>query len=102
MLSKIKSRYRDKAREAGSLFLLESDDAIRFIEECLSSGLHLEGIEGFRITEGGAYQPCQEHSNDIAETNLNDNAFVQETKKFILERKGIGIWFEVVFSEPID
>ncbi len=102
VLSKIKDKYRHKAKEAGSLFLLAADDAIQFIQDCVEAGLQLEGIEGFMITEEGAFQPHQEHSNDIADTTLDSKAFVNETIRFISERKDLELWYEIVFSEPID
>ena len=98
-ISNVKNRYKNRAKEVGSVFLLKPSDALNFIEECVASGLKLEGVEGFSITEEGAYQPHQEHSNDISDAACNQREFVEETKKFICERIGTGIWFEVVFSE---
>jgi hypothetical protein len=96
-LSEIHLKYANKAKREGSLFLLDANDAIRFIEDCASEGLKLLGVEGFKITKEGAFQPHQEHSNDIVDSKRSD--FVHETKEFIREREGMGIWFEVVCSE---
>lgn len=96
-LSDQKKKYEDKALIAGSLFLLKGCDAIKFIEECASKGYSLLGVEGFSITEKGAFQPEQEHSNDIAESESTD--FVSETLDFIKNRSDLDIWYEVVFSE---
>jgi len=96
-LSEIQLKYAKKAKKAGSLFLLAANDAIRFIEDCTSEDLKLLGVEGFKITKEGAFQPQQEHSNDIIDSKSSD--FVRETKEFIREREGMEIWFEVVCSE---
>ncbi len=98
-LSEVKNKYMDRAKEVGSVFLLQPIDALGFLEDCLACGLKLEGVEGFSITADGAYQPHQEHSNDISDTTSSQSEFVEETKKFISKRIGTGIWFEVVFSE---
>lgn len=96
-LSDIQLNYAKKAKKAGNLFLLAASDAISFIEDCTSSNIKLLGVEGFKITKEGAFQPHQEHSNDIVDSQCSD--FVHETKEFIREREEMGIWFEVVCSE---
>lgn len=98
----IRDKYQNKAKISGSLFLLMATDAIRFINDCISAGYHLCGLEGFLITSDGAYQPQQEHSNDIADTTLEHDAFVEATRRFLKSREDTEIWFEVVFSENDD
>ena len=81
---------------AGSLKLMTSNDAIEYIEECHSRGFRLLGVEGFIITEKGAFQPDQEASNDIADGKIIKNNFMKATISLI--NKYPNHWFEVVHS----
>lgn len=99
MLDELENKYKHKAKIYGSVFLLKPMDAIEFISDGVNEGRFLSGVEGFSITESGACQPHQEHSNDISDTELEHTEFVEETKKFILSREHLGIWFEIVFDD---
>jgi hypothetical protein len=97
-LSEIKNKYISKSKKAGSLFLLQPNDVLSYIDDCLSEGLTLEGVEGFNITPQNAYQPCQEHSNDFCDHVCTRDEFVDITKKFILDRIELDVWFEIIFT----
>ncbi|MGA2853889.1 MAG: hypothetical protein ABSE90_07160 [Verrucomicrobiota bacterium] len=97
-VNELKGRFRAVAKDPDGLFLLSPEDTLRFIESGDENGLRLVGIEGFVITAGGAFQPCQEHSNDFADAGMTTVSFVKETKRFIEERKSKPLWFEVVFE----
>jgi hypothetical protein len=61
-------------------------------------GLLLVGVEGFRLTSLGGIQPCQEYSNDIADTDVSLENFVDSTKCLIRGQIGTDICFEIVFE----
>lgn len=97
-LAEIRNGYTGRTRRLGGAFLLRPADAVEFIDECAAAGLRIEGVEGFAVTAGGAYQVRQEHSNDIADTTLSPAAFAEATKAFVSEPSRRDVWFEVVVS----
>ena len=98
-LQEIQERFSDNAIQVGGTIWLPPKEALEYLTECTSYGFQLEGIEGFIITETGAYQPSQDYSNDFADVNYSRDKFIEETKSFILERAQEKILFEVVFSD---
>ena len=95
----VRAKFATKGKRFGGVFLLQPSDALDFIEAPQRAGLHLLGVEGFRLP-GNKIQPFQEHSNDMADTNATQEQFYQETKKFIRDRKDNDLWFEVVVVDP--
>ena len=93
----IKEKYRRKAKLSGSLILLNENDDLSFIDECSTLGLKLLGVEGFLITDTGAFQPDQSASNDIADTPMPNDDFIKMTKHLIMKNRYH--WFEVVYGE---
>ncbi|MFN9325984.1 MAG: hypothetical protein ACK6A5_11440, partial [Flavobacteriales bacterium] len=71
-------------------------DAVQYILSGKELGLDLLGVEGFRVTEAGAFQPRQEASNDIAYYTGDD--FVTETIRFI-QNQSSTYWYQVGFSD---
>ncbi len=100
-MREIQLKFRDIAEgRPHRLFLLPPEAAIAYIDECAAGGFFLLGVEGFIKPPGGAYQPSMEHSNDIDDTDLSQTAFVEETKRFIMERSSIPwIHFEIVYEQ---
>ncbi|VAW42614.1 hypothetical protein MNBD_GAMMA01-1389 [hydrothermal vent metagenome] len=98
--SDIKKKYWGKAEDPEHLFLLKPDDAISFIDDCASEGFILFGVDGFRVWESGAVQPCQEHSNATECSNMSQEMFILETIEFIKSKKPLNLWFEVLFDVP--
>jgi hypothetical protein len=96
-LEELKSAYLSKALAGDTLFLLRLEDAVEFILRGNELGLHLLGVEGFRVTEAGAFQPEQEASNDIIDYAGDD--FVKETVRFI-QSQSSPYWYQVGFSDP--
>ncbi|WP_411746721.1 hypothetical protein [Reinekea sp.] len=99
MLQKIQERFLERAVLFGSQFLLHPKDALEYLTACKSYAFRLEGVEGFLVTENGAYQPSQEDSNDFNDVNCSHGEFVNMTRTFIEERSKKNVLFEVVFSE---
>jgi hypothetical protein len=97
-LEELKSAYVSKALAADTLFLLRLEDAIEFILRGNELGLHLLGVEGFRVTSAGGYQPVQEASNDIVDYAGKD--FVEDTIEFVRSQPVI-FWYQVVFSDSL-
>jgi hypothetical protein len=92
------ARFQDRALEPGDLFLLNSQDARDFLDAAKEAGLVLAGVEGFLITDGGAYQPRQDFSNDRADWNGSVKEFERQTKALFKRGRAAGIRFEVVFE----
>lgn len=99
MTQHVRARYRERALEPDTLFLLNAIDAIEFLNEAHNAGLTLAGIDGFSLTDAGAYQPRQDFSNDFADFDGSRDRFLEETR--ILMRRGekIGIRFQIVLEE---
>ena len=94
-LEELKSAYLSKALAGDTLFLLRLEDAVEFIIRGNELGLHLLGVEGFRVTPAGAYQPVQEASNDIVDYSGKD--FVGDTIALV-RRQPATLWYQVAFS----
>lgn len=92
----MEANQKEGIRVIGSLKLIRADQAIEHIEASRSQGMSLAGVEGFIITDKGAYQPDQIASNDIADSSLDQAEFIEETKDLI--KKYPGHWFEIVYS----
>jgi hypothetical protein len=98
-LNEIQDRYTDRAIQFGSQFLLKPKDAIEYLKDCITNDFKLDGVEGFLITENGAYQPSQEDSNDIVEYDCTHQEFTELTKSFIADRSQMNILFDVAITE---
>src|SRR5688572_5984560 len=99
MVESLRARYRDRALAPETLFLLNANDAIDFLDDARSAGLVLAGVEGFSITDAGAYQPRQDFSNDIADFGGSEDRFVEETRNLIRRGASAGIRFQIVLEE---
>jgi hypothetical protein len=99
MVEQLRARYRDRALAPDTLFLLNANDAIEFLDEAHSAGLVLAGVEGFLVTDAGAYQPRQDFSNDMADFEGSGDRFVEETKNLVRQGASVGIRFQIVFEE---
>ena len=97
-LRKIEAEFSERAIDPNGLFLLEPDFAILFIQRGLQEGLKLQGVESFRITTEGAFQPEQEFSNDIADQDTNHEDFVRKTRDLIENGGRKGFKFQVVLA----
>jgi hypothetical protein len=92
--------FRGKGIEPDvTLLLLNAPDAVDFIEAGKAAGLQLAGVEGFSITDLGAYEPRQEFSNDYASFEGSRSEFEVATKALIRLGASAGIRFEVVFEQ---
>jgi hypothetical protein len=98
LLNRLQEEFRQRAKSSDILFLLSPSDALQFLERAHQLGLELAGIDGFRITEQGGFQPCQEHSNDITDSNTDRETFYRQTRDFIRQRLDSGIWFQLIFE----
>ena len=100
-LIKLRSTFEKRAKDPGGLFLLCWSDALDYVETRNQNRAFVSlGVEGFRITAEGAYQPTQDYSNDIADTSLDASTFIEETKAVIQRGRGESIWFEITFEDP--
>ena len=95
-------RFAERAVEPETLFLLNSEDAMDFIEEIQACGILVSGVEGFQITETGAYQPRQDFSNDIGDQACGYEFFLEGTKCLIRKGAEFGIRFQVVLENAGD
>jgi len=94
----LRNRYLSLALAPDTLFLLRPSDAFHFIEEACALGLDLAGIEGFQVTESGAYQPCQSFSNDVADFVGSREEFFKESKRLIKQIKNERIRIQIVIE----
>ena len=93
--------FKHKGIEPDVTFLLlNAEDALDFIRKGVSEGLLLAGVEGFIVTDEGAYQPRQEYSNDYAEWDGTRADFVKATEELIKKGGTTGVRFEVAFEVP--
>jgi len=99
MVKRLHARYRAKALAPDTLFLLNASDALEFVDEAHRDGLVLAGVEGFLVTDNGAYQPRQDYSNDAADFEGSGDEFVEKTRSIIGEGASVGIRFQIVFEE---
>lgn len=98
-LHELRTQYRRFALAPDTLFLLNSDDALRFIESATALGTKLAGVEGFSITDAGAYEPRQEFSNDCIDWPGETEKYLQRTRELLRRGKGSGIRFQLVFED---
>ena len=97
-LTKIEQMFAEVAKVRGGVFLLRTDDAIRFVQQCRIEAVPVAGIEGFRM-HGEKIQPIQEHSIDF-EDKLDGTHDMSE--RFLSERASENLWFEVVTTDRVD
>ncbi len=91
--------FKHKGIELDITFLLlHAADALHLIHRGVEEGLLLAGVEGFVVTDEGAYQPRQEYCNDYAEWDGTRANFVKLTEELVKKGGAAGIRFEVVFE----
>ena len=93
------AEFASRALAPETLFLLSARDALALLDRCLLEGYAVLGVEGFRVTDQGAYQPDQRYSNDIAAAT-DQTSFVTSTKHLISSGESIGIRYQVVVDAP--
>lgn len=90
-------KFANKGIQIGSIFLMQPNVAIDFINHCKKIGINVYGVEGFlRIGEG--IQPQQMDSCDY---NLPSEDAYSLTISFMRKRLDSELWFEVVTDEPV-
>jgi hypothetical protein len=95
MATKTEKLFLMSGRQIGSVFVLPPEAAIQMIQYCLSNGIDVLGIEGFRVIED-RIQPQQEHSCDFDEDVSQRN---EQLTQFLTRRLETDLWFEVVTNE---
>jgi hypothetical protein len=90
------AEFASRALAPETLFLLSARDALALIDRCLLEGYAVLGVEGFQLTNHGAYQPDQRYSNDIANGAMDPASFLTSTKQLISSGESIGIRYQVV------
>lgn len=98
-LRDLRTEFRGHAVAPESLFLLNAESAIDFVEKATAEGASLAGVEGFLVSDAGAYEPRQDFSNDIAGWRGSPSAFVESTKELMRRGVSIGIRFQIVFED---
>ncbi len=101
LLRELEAEFLEHAIDPNGLFLLDSNIAIQFILTGVQKGLELQGVESFRITREGAFQPEQEFSNDIADQSVSHEDFVDMTINLVKKGGRCGVKFQVVFALDI-
>jgi hypothetical protein len=91
--------FRSKALDPDGLFLLNAHDALDFLNAGLREGLVLAGVEGFLITDNGAYEPRQDFSNIYHDWRGTCAELENRTRDLILRGSEAGIRFDVVFVD---
>lgn len=90
--------FRQKAVEPDTLFLLNARDALEFLNAGTLAGLVLAGVEGFSVTDMGAYEPRQDFSNDYADCRSSRVEFEKQTRDLLRRGEAVGVRFQVVFE----
>jgi len=78
---------------------LNAADALDFLNAGALEGLVLAGVEGFLVTDTGAYEPRQDFSNDYADGYHSRAEFEKKTKDLLQRGAAVGIRFQVVFEK---
>ncbi|HEX8899868.1 hypothetical protein [Vitreimonas sp.] len=94
----LRTEFAPRAVDSDRLFLLSASDALEFITRATNAGQELAGVEGFRITEHGAFQPLQEFSTDSADVQCGKAEFVELTNAVVQAGAAKNVYFEVVFE----
>lgn len=97
MPTDIEKRFASRGVTVGSVFIMQPETAIEFVEQCRSSEVCICGVEGF-LRFGDRIQPQQEHSLDFEAAQ--SGACHDLTIAFLRAREGSTLWFEVVSDEP--
>jgi hypothetical protein len=97
-LRNLRAQFRCHAVAPDTLFLLNSKDAIDLVERATAEGIKLAGVEGFLVTDAGAFEPQQDFSNDVADWNGPPQEFLRRTKELIGRGTNTRIRFQVVFE----
>ena len=95
-LTKLEEAFSDVAFLCGEVFLLNTRDSLRFVNELRNAGIPILGIEGFRVFEKGQIQPQQDHSIDFGNELEGTH---QRTEAFLKERSNLDLWFEIVSAD---
>lgn len=98
-LRDLRERFRKHAIEPDALFLLNAEKALEFVEAATAAGARLAGVEGFLVTTGGAFEPRQDFSNDIAGWRGSSRQFLDSTRALIVRGASVGLRFQVVFED---
>ena len=77
--AELRGRFASRALEPETLFLLNPADGMEFLECAMASGLRVCGVEGFAISDSGAYEPRQDFSSDVADCPVSYEVFLSET-----------------------
>lgn len=93
--TKLEEQFKHVAVIRGGIFLLHTEDAIRFVEACRDTGTRISGLEGFKV-EGDRIQPLQDHSVDYCGSDHKNH---ETSLAFLRLREGKDIWFEVVTDD---
>lgn len=96
----LRLQYFERALAPDTLFLLNTNDALELLDEAHQVGLILLGIEGFLVTDTGAFQPRQDFSNDLSDWHGPEDQFIEATKALISQGASIGIRFQIVLDCP--
>ena len=94
----LRGAFRPRAIEPDSLFLLNAEDALAFLNQGISEGLEFVGMDGFVISDRGAYEPRQDFSNDYGHWHGTRAEFENQTRDLIRRGGEVGIRFEIVFN----
>ena len=97
-LVKLRAEFTPKAVDPERLLLLNASDALEFILRATELDEELAGVEGFRVTKHGAFQPMQEFSTDSADVNCTKAEFVELTNGVIRAGAARNVHFQVVFE----
>ena len=97
-LVNLRAEFTPRAVDPKRLFLLSASDALEFITRATNAGQELAGVEGFRITEHGAFQPLQEFSTDSADVQCTKAEFVELTSGVVRAGAAKNVHFQVVFE----
>jgi hypothetical protein len=98
--SELEAEFANRAIVRGGLYLLRPLDAVDFVDRCREESTEILGLDGFRITENTT-QPMMDQSVDFSSSNIlssKDGDTWKSAIAFLIERKDLDLFFEVVIA----
>ena len=94
----IVSSFEKRAISRGGLMLYDCDTAISLVRRVSEAGFAILGIDGFFLGEQET-RPSLEDSIDLSAATLPREMQTERAIKFLMERRGHGLHFEVVVDD---
>lgn len=101
-LKEVRMLFLVDAKHARTLFLLQGDAAVGYIEACLSEGYVLLGADSFFLPGERSVQPTQLYELDF---DRYDSSYAEFASYAVARIKQLGedhpeVWFEIDVIDP--